>query len=411
MNKQSRTRLRLGKLSQSVLADILSSILEKGTFSEAQALINLKVSNENPLPDWAVQGVLLSKDLSPQILRNLDMYNCAAAIVCRTWNKAWKDCHGARFLKNELPVELSTSFSEVCAKQGFCVQSNHVGERSIVIRRGNTLYNVNNATSSRPTFDEIVDINELHSVRYYERATVASNSHSVYASTSSTVYKICGGIKGEVNALPDISGLRVSKHYECVRIRQLLCIPMLNQVLVLICDSDGGIDHVRVFDEDLNYLYSFAESEKDCQGMAFIDNRIYLCLTDCDTIERYSIGENGRFFEDPCSFAEGGEGWSQPLAITSAEVNGTRLFYLIERRTNENRLEDEEFKEDRGQCLIVLDQDFNVLHRTRFLQNEEFFSGDIAIHDNCIFCTTEEQKCDEKVHNLRIFRVASSEIE
>ena len=396
-------------MPQSVLADLLSSILEKGTFSEAQALINLKVSNENPLPDWAVQGVLLSKDLSPQILRHLDMYNCAAAVVCSTWNKAWKGCHRARFLRNELPVQLSTSFSDQgpTKKQGFCVKSNSAGERSIVIRRANKLYNVVNATSSRPTFDEIVDIKELCSVRYYERATVASNSHSVYASTFSSVYKVCGGLKWEVNALPDISALRVSKHYECVRIRQLLCIPMLNQVLVLICDSDGGMDHVRVFDEDLNYLYSLADGEKDCQGMAFIDNRLYLCLTDCDTIERYSIGENVRFFRDACGVCEAAGGWTQPLAITSAKVNGRRLFYLVEKRTNENRPEDEELKEDRGQCLIVMDESFNVLHRTKFLQGEEFFSGDIDIHDNCIFCTTEENKGGGKVRNLRLFRVAS----
>ena len=422
MKKASRTRVRLGKLPQSVLADLLSSILEKGTFSEAQALVDLKISVENPLPDWAVQGVLISHDLSPKILQHVQKDNCAAAIVCSTWNKAWKVCHKEYFLENELPIQLPTSFNEVEPKQGFCVKGNSIGERSIVLRRGTKLYNVVNATSARPTFDEIVDIKELDSDCDYERALVASNSQSVYASTSSTIHKVCDGIKvKEVNALLNArwgcNALVCARDFsdDCVRIRQLLCIPQLKQVLVLICDSDTGNDHVCVFDEDLNFLYKFAEEEKDCQGMAFISNRLYLCLTDCDTIQSYSIGinengERGRFFEDHLVVEQDGD-WSQPLAITSAEVNGKRLFYLVEKRNNDNRPDDEVLKEDRGQCLIVMDESFNVLHRTKFLDGEEFFSGDLAIHDNCIFCTTEEEKGGDKVRNLRIFRVASSDIE
>ena len=69
--------------------------------------------------------------------------------------------------------------------------------------------------------------------------------------------------------------------------------------------------------------------------MALISNRLYLCLTNCDTIDRYSIGEDGRFFEDFSHEELEGE-WSQPLAITSAEVNGKRLFYLVEQRNNDN---------------------------------------------------------------------------
>ena len=405
MKKASRTRLRLGKLPQHVLADLLSSILEKGTFGDARALVDLKVSNETPLPDWAVKGVLLSQDLSPKILQHVDVDNCAAAIVCSSWNKVWQICHKAHFLENQLPVQLRTSFNEVEPKQGLCAKINCCGETSIIIRRDTKLYNVVDATSACPILDEIVDIKELNGgFGYYERALVASHSAFTYASTSSTIYKVCDGVKvKEVNALPDTTKYSGA----CVRIRQLLCNPMLNQVIVLICDADTGNDHVRVFDEDLNYLYSFAEEEKDCQGMALISNRLYLCLTNCDTIDRYSIGEDGRFFEDFSHEELEGE-WSQPLAITSAEVNGKRLFYLVEQRNNDNRPEDEEDKEDRGQCLVVMDASFNVLHRTKFLQNEEFFSGDLAVHDNCIFCTTEEEKDDDKVRNVRIFRVANS---
>ena len=405
MKKASRTRVRLGKLPHHVLADLLSSILERGTFGDAQALVDLNISKENPLPDWAVQGVLVSRDLAPKILKHIELDNCAAAIVCNTWNNAWKTCHGAYFLNNKQPVQMPTSFNEVEAKQGLCTKMNSSGATSIVLRRGDKLYDVADATSTFPTFKEMVGIKELDSDYSYERSLVAAHKTFTYAATPSTIYKVCEGVKvKEVNAFSD------SKFGgSCVRIRQILCFPKLGHVLVLVCDADSGNDHVRVFDEDLNYLYSFSEEEKDCQGMAIIHNRLYLCLTNCDQIERYNI-INGRFAQDFSHEEDEGE-WSQPLAITSAEINGKFLIYLVEQRNNDNRPDDEEDKGDRGQCLIVMDSEFNVLHRIKFLHNEEYFSGDIVFHNNCIFCTTEEEKENDKVRNVRIFRVANIEDE
>jgi len=63
-----------------------------------------------PLPQWAVEEVLLSSDLLPQILAPLQLEDGAARAVCLAWADGWRaTSEGRRQLRKvsiEVPEEL-----------------------------------------------------------------------------------------------------------------------------------------------------------------------------------------------------------------------------------------------------------------------------------------------------------------
>ena len=87
---------------------------------EACLLVDLELARVDPVPEWAVNDVLMSPDLLQHILGNdsLNAWDCAAARMCRQWHDTWaasveqrrglSDCYQLDFGDNT-PYGLLTS--------------------------------------------------------------------------------------------------------------------------------------------------------------------------------------------------------------------------------------------------------------------------------------------------------------
>ena len=84
----SRLAMRLGELSRAQLLQIAVAGCEAS--SEVNNLADAFFAEHNPLPQWAVERVLLSNDLVPHVLAALELEDGAAAAVCSCWADAWK---------------------------------------------------------------------------------------------------------------------------------------------------------------------------------------------------------------------------------------------------------------------------------------------------------------------------------
>ena len=84
----SRLAARLFELSHAQLLEIAIAGCEASTEVESRA--DAILAAHKPLPQWAVEGVLLSGDLVPHLLAPLQLEDGAAAAVCSRWADSWK---------------------------------------------------------------------------------------------------------------------------------------------------------------------------------------------------------------------------------------------------------------------------------------------------------------------------------
>ena len=82
----SRLAMRLGELSRAQLLQIAVAGCEAS--SDVNNLADAFFAEHNPLPQWAVESVLLSNDLVPHVLAALELEDGAAAAVCSCWADA-----------------------------------------------------------------------------------------------------------------------------------------------------------------------------------------------------------------------------------------------------------------------------------------------------------------------------------
>jgi len=61
-----------------------------------RASVDALLSVRNPLPEWAVNSVLVSTDLIPYLVASLKMQDWAAACVCKVWRQGWADIAAQR---------------------------------------------------------------------------------------------------------------------------------------------------------------------------------------------------------------------------------------------------------------------------------------------------------------------------
>ena len=86
---QSRvSRSRLAKLSDAQLVEIAAAGCDAST--EVMKRADALLAAHKPLPQWAVEGVLLSSDLVPHLLAPLQLEDGVAAAVCSRWAEGWK---------------------------------------------------------------------------------------------------------------------------------------------------------------------------------------------------------------------------------------------------------------------------------------------------------------------------------
>ena len=89
-----RFRNRLSALPATALLDIAALACEGSAAARkrAEELIAL----HNPTPVWAVSNILLSPDLLGKMMATLNLSDCAAATVCKTWACTWREMVRAR---------------------------------------------------------------------------------------------------------------------------------------------------------------------------------------------------------------------------------------------------------------------------------------------------------------------------
>ena len=88
MEPVSRIALRLVELSHSQLLEIAAAGCEASADVKNRA--DAILAAHKPLPQWAVEGVLLSSDLVPHLLAPLQLEDGAVAAVCSRWADSWK---------------------------------------------------------------------------------------------------------------------------------------------------------------------------------------------------------------------------------------------------------------------------------------------------------------------------------
>ena len=117
MAPSSRMALRLAQLphdalvqlfTHDALAEFAAQHCTNSPAAAAQA--EAVLAAHQPVPQWAVEGVLLSSDLVPHVLAPLEQEDGAAAAACSAWAAAWRaTAEGRRKLKQvpfHFPQEL-----------------------------------------------------------------------------------------------------------------------------------------------------------------------------------------------------------------------------------------------------------------------------------------------------------------
>ena len=108
----NRLSLRLGQLPHDVLAALAAQLCSES--AALQATAEECLAAHKPLPCWAVERVLLSPDLVPNMLGSLESEDVSAAVVCSQWSAAWEATKERRRRLKEVkqpfdfPEELAT---------------------------------------------------------------------------------------------------------------------------------------------------------------------------------------------------------------------------------------------------------------------------------------------------------------
>ena len=167
----SRLAMRLGELSHAQLLQIAVAGCEAS--SEINNLADAFFATHKPLPQWAVEGVLLSNDLVPHILAPLKLEDGAAAAVCSSWADAWKATSEARrHLRRvafDIPQDLlgMADYFELVA-----ISSDTDAEPQLLVRSGGTVRILaRNMCTKRSLFDAAFDRDD---------SIIAADEQSIY---------------------------------------------------------------------------------------------------------------------------------------------------------------------------------------------------------------------------------------
>lgn len=101
---KGRFAARLATFTHQELLDFAAEACSKS--AEARRLADARLAKHAPLPEWAVNGVLLSIDLLPQITRFFGGVDGVSAVasVCKAWSEAWKQLLDERRILHPVPL-------------------------------------------------------------------------------------------------------------------------------------------------------------------------------------------------------------------------------------------------------------------------------------------------------------------
>ena len=345
MEPSSRTAARLAHLPYDQLLEIAAAGCEASTEVENQADALLAV--HKPVPQWAVEGVLLSIDLLPHLLAPLQLEDGAAAAVCLRWAETWKaTSEGRRRLTKVAfvfpPNIINTSMTSMTVIPG--------DKPQLVVKSGTSVHTLHRDMSS----GSISWGTSFMSTTY--AGSIAADEQFIYAIDyvdDRLVQYTHEGIKS--NSWDTWS-------YADKRIDHLVSAPGGGLLFCKLFDDDddsGGEIVILNTDTLLPSSFFGLGLFNSAQQMAVGGEELFVCDTGNDRLQVFSlVGEHRRSVT--------GE-WKRPQMLCFAE---DRL-YLLEQRAD-NYMDEGELASQR---IIVLSLQGETLEVYTHPVEGQYFSG------------------------------------
>ena len=309
----------------------------------AAARAEAVLAAHQPVPQWAVEGVLLSSDLVPHVLAPLESEDGAAAAACSAWAAGWRaTAEGRRRLKQvpfRFPEELLDRW----------------GMRLAVI----------------PGDEERLVVSKFQQTRVLDRTMTTVDElgpgfGSVYAANEQSLFTAGGGLR---RLLHDGTAMAAYEEEE-----KDVAYPVLVPGGLLFCVAgvdDYEQDEIVALDaQTLEFRYRFGLSLLKCAAsMAVVGEELFVCDIENDRLQVFSFaGEHRRSIT--------GE-WKKPELLF---LINDRLYLVEEDFANDD--EREEGYQLCGKRIFVLSLQGDTL-QIFTLPNEEH--GSLLVQGLCCF--------------------------
>ena len=151
MEPVSRLAARLFDLSHAQLLEIAAAGCEASieVMNRADAIL----AAHKPLPQWAVEGVLLSSDLVPHLLAPLELEDGAAAAVCSRWAGGWVATSEGRRHLTRVAFDFPPELLDTRAAASFSIAVIPGGDERLVVRSGSNVRILPRDMSSATSFE------------------------------------------------------------------------------------------------------------------------------------------------------------------------------------------------------------------------------------------------------------------
>ena len=320
MEPVSRIALRLAELSHAQLLEIAAAGCKASADVKNRA--DAILAAHKPLPQWAVEGVLLSSDLVPHLLAPLQLKDGAVAAVCSRWADSWKaTSEGRRRLTRvafDFPRDLL--FDVLGTFGSFCLIP---GGDELIVRSGSTVRVLARDMAILSSF-------ELPAID----GNIAVSEQFFYVTDSD----------GEVRSLTH-DGTEVASYEDPEKM--ILCpIPAPGDILFCILSDldDNALDEIVALDaQTLQPRYRLGLSMlKHASGLVLVGEELFLCDCDNDRLQVFSLaGEHRRSITGD---------WKRPIALCFVK---DRL-YLVEEADDDENEEGELINPLLGRRILVL---------------------------------------------------------
>jgi len=337
MSQQGRLALRLAMLSHDALVQLAAQLCADSPAARNTA--DAVIAAEQPVPQWAVEGVLLSEDLVQHLLAPLELEDGAAAAVCSLWAKGWKATSEPRRRLRVVPGNALPDDLRDCDQISVAaIPGNDPGQAERLVI-SNSRYNDEEYT--RETRVRILD-RSMRTVFDWAApsasfSTVAADRCSVFLGKSATLLRFSldgqevaryeEGAGGRCLAYPTLApgGLLFAVAYQAGQTGSEHATP------------DATDDEIVALDADsLELRYRFGRLLlQNANGMAVVGDELFVCDMDRDCLQVFSLaGEHHRSIV--------GE-WKRPLRLCAMK---DRLYLVEEEEAEEDEEEHAEDAED-----------------------------------------------------------------
>jgi len=352
----SRMGPRLFELSHAQLLEIAAAGCEASADVKNRA--DAILAAHKPLPQWAVEGVLLSSDLVPHLLAPLQLEDGAAAAVCSQWADGWKATSEGRRRLRQVAFDFP---QDLLRTQSFSMAVMPGGDE-LVVRPGSTVRILARDMSSSTSF-------ELHC----NYGDMAASEQFLYATDYTQVRSLTH------------AGTEVAFY-----IHQNKCIscPTLAPGGLLFCvlydEEDDTQDEIVALDaQTLQPRHRFGLSLlNDACGMV-VGDELFVCDRGNDRIQVFSLaGEHRRSITGD---------WKRPIALCFVK---DRL-YLVEEQDDNTDEEGELINPLPGRRIFVLSLQGDTLQVYTNPVEEQTFTESLCYFDGKLLAPVQD---DESVY-------------